>query len=306
MRRILFCVMALLPAVLCAQYDRPGSTDAQFLKIGVSPRGTGMGDAYIASVEGAEATFYNSAALAWKKGTDLVFNHTRWFAGINHEFAAASMDIGSFGAVGVSVTALYTDEMNVTTPLQPEGTGETFYAGNYRLGLTYSRFLTDRVSIGITGSVLRMTLYKGYSADAAAIDIAAQYVSDFRGFRFAMQIVNFGSNIQYVNESYPLPTSFVFGFSMNALEFDDHTLLASFAASKPNEGRPQAQVGLEWRFRRMFFARGGYRINHSVADYTFGGGVAAPVMGTELRVDYSYSNFLLLGAVHRIGFGLSI
>jgi hypothetical protein len=302
----IYCALLFIPAVLCAQYDRPGSTDAQFLKIGISPRGTAMGDAYIAVVTGAEATYYNPAMLAWSKGVDVVFNHNKWFAGINHEFAAVAMDLNDIGVIGVSVTGLYTDEMKVTTPLQPEGTGETFYAGNYRFGLTYSRFLTDRVSIGVTASLVRMSLYKGFSSDAAALDIAAQYVSDFHGFRFGMQIMNFGTNVQYVNESYPLPTSFVFGFGINALQYEDQTVLLSFSAVKPNEGRPQAQLGLEWQYQKMFFLRGGYKLNHSVADYSFGGGVRLDLTGYDVRVDYSYSNYLLLGAAHRVGFGLHL
>jgi len=45
-------LLLLIPALVCAQYDRPGSTDAQFLKIGVSPRAAAMSDAYIAVVTG--------------------------------------------------------------------------------------------------------------------------------------------------------------------------------------------------------------------------------------------------------------
>ena len=111
-------------------------------------------------MEGADATYYNPAALPWLKKTDVVFNHTAWFAGINHEFAAAAMYIEDVGAFGLSVTALYTDEMKVRTPLQPEGTGETFYVGNYRFGLSYARFLTDRVTFGLTISYINMKLYR--------------------------------------------------------------------------------------------------------------------------------------------------
>jgi len=68
MKRTLIGFLVLLPAVLYGQYNRPGSTDAQFLKIGVSARGTGMADAYMASVNGADATFYNSAALRGCRG----------------------------------------------------------------------------------------------------------------------------------------------------------------------------------------------------------------------------------------------
>ena len=295
----------MLPGVLCGQYNRPGSTDGQFLKIGVSARGAGMSDAYLAAADGAEATYYNVAALPWVKGTDVAFNHTAWFASIKHEFAAATYNAGDIGSFGFSVTALYTDEMKVRTPLQPEGTGETFYAGNYRFGLSYARYLTDRVTFGVTVSYLTMKLYQEFTADAMALDIAVMYVSDFRGFRFALEIADFGSNIQYVNESYPLPTNFQFGMAMNAIDGDDQKLLVSFTAVKPNEGEPQAQVGGEWNFQRTLFLRGGYRLNYSTATYSLGGGVAFTLAGLGMRADYAFSNYTTLGGTHRIGVGLS-
>src|SRR5512140_2771111 len=288
--------LLLVPALVYGQYDRPGSTDAQFLKIGVSPRATALSDAYIAVVNGAEAGYYNSAALPWIKGTDAVFNHTVWFAGINHAFFAAAHNFDDLGSVGVSVTALYTDEMKVRTPLQPEGTGETFYAGNYRFGLSYSRFLTDRVTLGVTASYIHMSLYQDFKANAYSIDVAAMYVSDFRGFRFAMQIANFGSSVQYINEAYPLPTSFTFGLGINAIDGDIHKLLFSFAAVKPNEGAPLGQAGLEYNFDGTFFLRVGRRFNYTAATYSFGAGVHADVAGYGLRVDYSYAAYTSLGA----------
>lgn len=305
MKRTLIVLLMLAPALLLGQYNRPGSTDAQFLKIGVSARGTGMADAYLASVNGADATYYNPAAMPWVPDRDVLFTHTSWFAGINHEFAAATQNLDDIGAFGLSVTALTTDEMKVRTPLQPEGTGETFYAGNYRFGFSYARFLTDRVSFGLTLSYLTMKLYREFTADAFALDIAVMYVSDFRGFRFALAIADFGSNIQYVNESYPLPTNFQFGMAMNAIDGEDSRLLVSLAAVKPNEGEPQAQVGGEWDFQRTFFVRGGYRLNYSTATWSAGAGAAFAVQGVGLRADYSYSNYKTLGGTHRIGIGVS-
>jgi len=305
LKKLIFFVI-ILTISINAQYERPGSTDGQFLRIGVSPRGTALADAYISLVEGAEGTHYNSAALARINGTDIVFNHTTWFAGINHEFFAAAHNFGDIGTLGISAIGLYTDEMIVRTPLQPGGTGETFYAGNYKLGLTYSRYFTDRVTIGFTINYIHMSLYKDFKDDALAFDIAAMYVSDFRDFRFAMQISNFGSNIQFVNESYPLPTNFVFGASFNMLEFDDQKLIFSFAANKPNDGSPQSQIGTEYNYNNTFFLRGGYYLSHSVAQFAFGGGLNLDVANIRTRVDYSYSKFDLLGSSHRFGLGITL
>lgn len=294
-----------LPGLILAQYTRPGSTGAQFLKIGVSPRGTGMGGAYIAAVDGAEAIYYNTAALAWITGTDIVFNHNEWFAGINHEFAAAAHRVGRFGTIAVSFTGLYTDEMKVRTPLQPDGTGETFYAGNYRTGISYSRFLTDRVSIGVSLNYISLSLFSGFSAKTYSVDIATLYVSSFRGFRFGMQISNFGSDVKFINEAYPLPTAFTFGLSINAIDREDQKLLMSVSAVKPNDGDPLGHAGGEWNYKDALFLRAGYRINSDVATYSFGGGTHVDFSGYALRVDYSYSKFSLLGVAHRFGVGVS-
>ncbi len=304
-KKLITAVLIISPLVF-AQFQRPGSTDAQFLKIGISPRGTAMGDAYISVVEGAEGTFYNSAALAWIRGTDIVFDHNFWFAGINHDYAAAAHSFGDIGTFGVAVTALYTDMMKVRTPLQPDGTGETFSAGNYKLGITYSRFFTEQVTVGLTVNYINMTLYKDFSANAFSVDIATMYTSGFRGFKFAMQISNFGSQVKYVNESYPLPTAFTFGASINAIDGENHKVMVSFAATKPNDGQPLTQVGGEWNYQDTFFARGGYKINYDVATYSFGAGIKLNLSGLDTRVDYSYSKFGLLGVAHRVGIGINI
>lgn len=298
-------IILSLPFLLWAQYQRPGSSDAQFLKIGVSARAAGMGEAYISVVVGAEAAFYNPAALARIPKTDLVFTHTEWFAGINHEFAALAFTFPRLGTFALSVTALYTDEMQVRTPLQPDGTGETFYAGNYRFGISYARYLTDHVTFGGTFNYIHMSLYKDFSADAFAGDIAVMYATNFRGFRFGMKIANFGSEVKYVNESYPLPTNFQFGLSMNAIQNQEQKVLISISAIKPNDGQPLSQVGMEWNWKEIVYLRAGYQMNHDVAKYAFGGGLQWIISDNLLKFDYAYSDYKLLGGAHRFGIGFS-
>ncbi len=300
---VFLCAFAVATSAY-GQYERPGSTDAQFLKIGVSARAAGMADAYIAVTRGAESVHYNPAALAWIEGTAISFNHTRWFAGINHEFAAVAHTFGRHGSFAISMTSLYTDEMKVRTPLQPDGTGETFYAGNLRVGVSYARYLTDRVTFGGSVNYIYMSLYKGFEAHAWAADIAVLYVTHFRGFCFGMKVANFGTEVKFVNEEYPLPTTFTFGLAMNAIQTEHQKLLVSVSAFKPNDGKPLGQIGTEWSYRGTLYLRAGYRINHEVARFAFGGGVSIGVAGYQLSFDYAYSDFMLLGAAHRFGANL--
>jgi len=306
MKKIIFLfLIVLLPALATAQYERPGSADAQFLKIGVSARGSAMGNAFIAIVDGAEAAYYNPAALAWLNGTGVAFTHTKWFAGINHDFISLAHTFGRKGTFALAATALYTDEMKVRTPLQPDGTGETFYANNYRASLCYSLFFTDRVTFGGTINYIRMSLYSGFAADAISMDIATLYVTHFRDFRFGMKISNFGSEVKFVNESYPLPTNFTFGLAMNAVQSGEQKLLVSFSAIKPNDGRPLGQLGSEWSYRDLVFLRAGTQLNHEVETFAFGGGLKMSMRAYRFNLDYAYNDYSLLGGAHRFALGLS-
>lgn len=301
MIRKLFIAALLFPVFIYAQHERQGSADAQFLKIEVSPRAAAMGGAYIAVADGAEAVFYNPAALARISGTDITFTHTAWFAGINHEFASIAHSFDRIGTFAVSMTALYTDEMKVRTPLQPDGTGETFFSSNFRAGLSYGCYLTDRVTFGGTINYIHLSLYSDFTADAYSIDISTFYVTEFRDFRFGMMIANFGSDIKFVNESYPLPVNFTFGASMNAVQTETQKLLVSLSAVKPNDGQPQLQIGSEWNYNDLIFIRFGYKPNHDTETFSFGSGVPVNISGYKVDFDYSYSDLSLLGASHRLG-----
>jgi hypothetical protein len=292
-------VILFVPCCVFAQYERPGSSTAQFLDIGVSPRAEAMAGSYFSVAEGAEGAYYNPAVLARIEGTDATLAFTRWFANINHEFFSVAHNFGAI-SLGLSVTALQTDEMAVRTPLQPDGTGETFYAGSYRFGISIARAFTDHVSIGITGNFIRQNLFRDFAENAYAGDIALLYDTGARNLKFGFLLSNFGSNVTFVNESYPMPTSFSFGISINALEFSDNAVLVSVSAKKPNDGRPRAMVGMEYNFQNMFFIRGGYH-DDEVKTFDAGVGFRLRLDSYTLNVDYSYSVFRVLGGAQRIG-----
>ncbi|MFQ6617597.1 MAG: hypothetical protein ACE5QV_02815, partial [Fidelibacterota bacterium] len=103
----------------------------------------------------------------------------------------------------------------------------------------------------------------------------------------------------------PLPTNFTFGLAINAVEAHDQKMSVSFSAVKPNDGQPLGQVGSEWNYRDVLSIRTGYRLNHDVATYSFGGGINMDISGYNLRFDYSYSDWQLLRAAHRFGVSLA-
>ncbi len=303
MKRLILLVL-IYPALLPAQYERPGSTGGQFLSIGVSPRAAAMGGAFLTTAAGAEASYYNPAAAAYIDNVAVSFTHTQWFANIAHEFAGVVKNMGRTGTFGLLLVGLTTDEMLVRTPLQPDGTGETFYSGNYRMGLMYARQVTDHVSFGGTINYIYSSLYKDFAASAVSADIAVIYITDVRNFRFGMKIEHFGSELKFINEAYPLPTNFQFGMSIHALDTENNVLLLSLRAMKPNDGKPVGSLGAEWSIKNLLFLRSGYQLNNETQTWSAGFGCSWQVAQSTIGIDYSYSNFRLLGGANRFGLSL--
>jgi hypothetical protein len=301
MVRSKLAILLFLPALGLAQYQRPGSSTAQFLDIGVSARAEAMAGAYISVSEGAESCYYNPAALSRVRQFSAQFSYTKWFAGIQHEYLSLAGKLGRTQTLAFSATALHTDEMIVRTPLQPDGTGETFFAGNYRAGISFSKELTNHVSFGMTANYIHFYLYQDFVQNAFAGDIAVLYDVGVRNLRFGFGIYNFGSSVTFVHESYPLPTSFAFGLSMDAVELPGQKLLISVAARKPNDGAPTGSVGTEYAIMDILFLRGGYYIDDLVRTFGLGTGIRLNWGSYGLQLDYSYNDFRALGGSQRFG-----
>ena len=299
----LLCILLFVPVVLNA-YERPGSSTGQFLNIGVSPRGVAMGDAFVSETKGAEAVYYNAAAMARVKGTSFTANHTDWFAGMNLDFLAVTHQIGRDDFLGISATSFYTDQMKVRTPLQPDGTGETFSVSHLRFGISYARLLTNHVSFGATVSYLHLKLFTNMEDDAFTADISALYDTKNRGFSFGLAISNFGSSVTYINKDYPMPLNFTFGLGINAIENVDQKLKISLAAVKPSGGETKLNSGMEWIYKNYVFLRAGYRFNHALATYSAGFGVNIQLGDFSSQLDYSISDYSQFGYVNRFGLSL--
>jgi len=305
-KSILIICLCLFPLTLYGQYERPGSASGKFLNIGVSPRAEAMGGAYIAIVNNAEAAYYNPAILANYDKLSVVFNHNNWFAGINHDYFAISYKLTRLDGFAFSATTLTTDEMKVRTPLQPNGTGETFRVNNYRFGLSYGRMLTNTVSMGLSANYINLAYYQGFESDIFSADVSVIYLTQFHDFSFGIKISNFGSSVKLVNEEYPLPQTFTFGLGFDFLQSERNKLIFCLAADKQNDSQTLINSGLEWNMRNIFFLRGGYKLNHDIARFSGGFGLRLDFRKFSLNFDYSLSEYGDLGVANRFGMNIEI
>jgi len=304
--KILWLLIFLLIPVRClAGYDKPGSTSAQFLKIGISARAVGMGESFVAISNDASAIFYNPAGLVTIGDWDALLTHIEYPADINYDFGGLAHRLTPNIALGVSFSNLYTDEIKVRTPLHPEGTGETFYSSDYTAALSYAQYLTDRFSFGLNFRYIGLNPMTGsFKKSTWAIDLGTLYQTGFKNFNIGIAIQSFGPNVQFINESYAIPTNFTVGIAADLLTTGPHNLTLASSWAKPAATEETANIGVEYTLNKIFTLRGGYKINYDAETWSLGAGVTLPLGGSILRVDYAYSDFGYLTNTQRFSLGI--
>ena len=299
----------LLP-VLGAQ--RAGTSTAVFLKIGVGARATAMGESFVAIANDASALFYNPAGITQFPETQVVLSHANWIADIKHQFLGVAYHLSPDDAVGISITSLHTDDMPVTTEVQPKGTGDYFRYGDLALGVTYARKMTNQFSFGATVRFINETLAELHMR-GIVVDFGTYYWTGLGTSRFSAVVTNFGNQMSPSGtahpwgqapittfQEFPPPTTFKFGFAFDPVKDETNILTMSAQLNHPNDNSENLAFGAEYGWSNFLFLRGGYKLNVDEEGLTLGAGVAAPLGFAAIAVDYSYASFTTLGAVHRV------
>lgn len=309
MKRVLSTVLMLLWASnACATqiFEKVGTVGAQFLKIGVGARAAAMGEAFVPVADDATALFWNPAGISWIDQNQISLNHASWPAEIGHEFVGSVFTYGSIpGTFGVSANILQMKPMNVTTAFKPNGTGDTFDAGDLALNFTYARFLTNKFSFGGTLRWIHMGIEEEF-AEGVAVDFGTLYDTGFRSIKIGMTINNLGPNVKFIEQDFALPTIFKVGLSMPAFENEFHRLLSAAEFNHPSDTAERANLGLEYSYLGLpqnfeLALRGGYMLNRDEESFAGGFGVRFPTSRTAAaRVDYAFVELGKLGESHKV------
>lgn len=320
MRKILLllplAVVLLFPNTGFGQ-AKVGTAGAQFLEIGVSARAMGMGEAFLGVADDASVLYYNPAALSLLSQKEAIFTHIDYPAEINYEFAGLVVPAPSIaGTFGISFYMLGMDDMEVTGYYSRTGidtvrnTGQTFTAKDYALGVSYGAGLTDRFSLGITLKYIAQYIEEE-SATGWAADIGTYYDTGFRNFKICMALANFGPDMKFIEEPYPLPIDFRFGTSIDVINSASSQLTFAAQASHPNDNLEKYNFGLEYWYNSMFAVRAGKKFNYDYYDesdafggMTFGAGARLMISDYQLALDYAYQDLGWLDSVNRFSLGL--
>ncbi|MFC1484501.1 PorV/PorQ family protein [Candidatus Neomarinimicrobiota bacterium] len=302
-----------------------GIAVAQFLEIGVGARAAGLGEAYTTITDDAGSVFWNPAGLADNAGISLYTAYNLWPADISVGGVSFSMNLGRSGVFALSSVFLMTDDMEVTSISHPNGTGEFFNISNTSFGLSYARYLTDRVSVGVTGKLVRENYWE-YGYSTWAVDIGTLYRTSFHGLKLGMSILHFGPEVRFSGdyidysdplsyavdssktfETYSLPINFRIGTSFHILNTGNHLLTVAADMVHPNNNLEQYNLGVEYSFGSNYFLRGGYKLVTDEGGLCFGmGAVIHPVGSMGIKIDYAFSNLGILTNSHQFTLVLSL
>ncbi len=310
--RIAIAIVMVLLLPLQAEgaqiFEKVGTLGGQSLKIGVGARAAAMGDAYVAIADDATAVYWNPAGIARLSGQSISINHTAWPADILFDQAAYVFNVKWIpGMLGVNVRALTMSRDKVRTTYLPDGTGETFDAGEWAYGITYARSLTDKFSAGFSINYIQTGL-DDVTGKSTTFDFGTLYDVGILGAKIGMSIQNIGGDMTFIDEKVKMPVFFRVGGSFSILQHGDSRLLTAAEFTHPPDNSEKLNLGAEYSFHDYLFLRGGYKMNYDTEGMTAGFGVKFPltlVKSSVARLDYAYSDLKYLSQAHRVSVNVS-
>ena len=201
---LLIAVVLLLAFVVGAATasnpDRIGTAGAQELMIPNSARGLALGGSVVADAGGVEMLYYNPAAVASVRNVEAYFTNLQYIADMDKNYVAVAARTG-FGTVAITADVLSIGDIIETTEESPEGTGRVFTPNFAILGISYARYMTDQVRVGVTGKLINESILEA-QATGVAFDAGILYRPGPRGVSFGLAVKNFGPNMHFTGADF--------------------------------------------------------------------------------------------------------
>lgn len=301
--------------------QRAGTCSAEFLKIGVGAQAEGMGGAFTAIANDPSCLYWNPAGAAMMEKSAVQFSHIEWPADIKYEYIGIVHRIGKHNAIGISAVSLHMDDMKETTEYFPSGTGNYFTYGDLAAAATWAMKMTVNFSFGVTAKYVREDL-AGTIMQGAMMDLGTYYKTGYRDMTFAVALSNFGPNmrpegsytqplenggeVEKKYQAFPPPTVFRLGSALSVYQTADAHCIVSIQLNHPVDNAENIVLGMEIKTLRFLYLRSGYKINFDEEKFSLGAGIEVPLSAYDLKVDYSYSDFGILGEAQRFSLSFQL
>ncbi len=315
--RLRFCpafpgnLAALLVALLAFNamtgYAADGGTFG-FLRNEVSPRSAALGGGFVTMTDDAAVIFLNPAALGTLSGERFGVGFTKNLLDINSGYACYGRQIENFGFVGAGVQYINYGKFD-GKGAEGQDIG-SFGAGELALTVGYAGELPGGLHYGANAKYIYSSIAE-YSSSGMAIDAGIQYILVRDRVLFGASLTNLGTQFSpYINTQESLPLDLTMGLSLfpehlpavvtinfhklnEAVDtFTDHLKLFSAGVELSPASNIQIRVGYN-NERRQELKLG---TSSGFAGLSAGLGVSSG----DYTIDYSYTSYGGVGAVHQI------
>lgn len=338
------CILAFASfSAFAGNEARKGQAGAGELLINPWARSTGWASANTGSIRGAEAMFSNVAGLAFTKKSEFIFCRTAWLkgTGIDINSFGFAQRVGETGVFGVSVMSMGFGDIEITTVDKPEGGIGTYSPSFTNLAISYAKEFSHSIYGGFTVKGISETI-SDVSAQGISLDAGIQYVAGkFDNVKFGISLKNVGPTMRFTgdglteklpvingaeytmtinhrSDQFELPSLFNIGGAYDYKISEMHKVTGALNFTSHSFTRDEFQAGVEYSFRNLFMARGGYtfskkdEITNTISSaYTgpsFGFSVELPLGkgGKTFALDYSYRVTDYFDGTHAIGAKLAL
>jgi opacity protein-like surface antigen len=316
MKKIILILILIATSIYAGDVARKGTTGAEQVLIPIGARGIATGGAFLANITGLESIFYNPAGLDVYPQTEAMFSYVNYLADINISYFAVGTSLGDVGSIGFDLKTFDFGDIPVTTETFPDGTGETYSPSFLTLGFTYSKVLTDRISIGTNLKLITESI-QNTNATGFALDAGVQYRFS-EALMIGAAVKNIGSDMNYsgqdladrtgipgsipgsstgsyeiITEGFQIPSFFQLSMTYALNINEQNNLLFAGAYTANNSFEDVANLGMEYGFMENFFVRGGYNfLVENTSEYiyglTFGAGLDYKI-GGEVGFVFDYA-----------------
>ena len=319
MKRRLVALFALGLCMINSQaHATPESrAAANFLLFEPSARAAGMGNAYVAIADDANATYYNPAALASldvrSVSTTFYKPVPRLASDIFSSFGAYTHQFSGIGNLGFSL--IYT---SLGTQFRTDAQGQdlgTFTSFGMALGVSYGTNLFKNLALGITVKFIHENLTNTGAGIEQGKGAGTSFAGDlglmwkpYDRLTVATVLRNVGPNMTFIDadQSDPLPQNLTLGMAYKVIKNDSYSLMLTTDVYKPladegffsfvtgwSDSAPDEEfedidyhIGAEWWYSlsedSAFALRSGYSYDHD-------GKRKLPTFGLGLK--YNWANF---------------
>jgi len=279
-------ILILLPGLTCYA-SGPGTTGANFLKIGVGARATAMGEALTALADDATALYWNPAGLAQLRERELSTMYNMHFQEIKQGYVSLAFPL-SKGTVGLGVN--YVDMGEIEGRDEYGNPTGNFGASDIQSLLGYANKISPKLMLGISAGMLQ---------DTIAGDKKTAYLCSGGILFKPTELISIGLACQNIGSKLgedPLPLTIRGGI---AARLKSISLEADIV--KPMDDDMYYCAGLEWWIANIVALRAGYRTGRDI-----GSGISAGLglKISKINLDYAYVPYGDLGNIQRISLGI--